>query len=485
MPSIEVLEALAKRRGFFWLSSDLYGGFAGFYDYGPMGTALKRKLENQWRWFFLGLHPNFFEIDPREVMAENVFKASGHVESFVDPIAKCKKCGTHHRADHIMEDFLKESFEGMTPEKLKEIIRKHKIKCPKCKGELGNISVFNMMFKVPVGPLGEAGGYLRPETAQGAYINFLQSFEVLRKKLPLGLAIVGRAFRNEISPRQLTSRMREFDQAELQIFFDPDNLDKHDDWDSVKKNKLVLKPVDKKASEMTCEDANKKMKIPKFYVYYMSKVQDFFLNTLNFPRKKFRFRELSKEERAFYNKIHWDIELDVEALGGFKEIGGVHYRTDHDLSGHQKVSKKKQQVFFNGKKFIPHVLELSFGVDRMMLALLDIHYNKKKDRVFISLPFSLSPFTVAVFPLVSKNGLPEKAMEIYNSLKGTFDCIYDDSGSIGKRYYRQDEIGTSFCITIDHQTLEDSTVTIRLRDSTKQERVKIDSLHDFICDKLK
>ena len=485
MPTIDVLEALAKRRGFFWLSSEIYGGFAGFYDYGPMGTALKRKLEHVWRTYFLSLDPNFFELDARNIMPEKVFKASGHLDSFVDPIAKCKKCGTHHRADHIMEDFLKESFEGMTPEKLKELIKKHNIKCPKCKGELGDISVFNMMFKVPIGPLGETAGYLRPETAQGAYINFAQSFEVLRKKLPLGLAIIGRAFRNEISPRQLTSRTREFDQAELQIFFDPDEIDNHGDWSSVKKQKLILMPVKKKVSEVTCEDASKKLKIPKFYAYYMAKVQDFFLDVLKIPKAKFRFRELSEEERAFYNKIHWDIELDVGALGGFKEIGGVHYRTDHDLSGHQKVSKKKQEVFFNGKKFVPHVLELSFGVDRIVLSMLDLHYSKKKDRVFISFPSILSPFTVAVFPLVNKDKLPDKAMEVYDTLRCCFDCIYDDSGSIGKRYYRQDEIGTAFCITVDHQTLKDNTVTVRDRDSTKQERVKIDSLHDFIYKKLK
>ncbi|MEM5804650.1 MAG: glycine--tRNA ligase [Candidatus Aenigmatarchaeota archaeon] len=485
MPKIEEIEALAKRRGIFWLSSDLYGGFAGFYDYGPIGTAFKRKLEGAWRRYFLGLDQNFFEVDARQIMSEKVFKASGHLDNFVDPVAKCGKCGTAHRADHIMEEFLHEKFEGMPAEQLAEVIRKKGVRCPKCKGELESVSIFNMMFKVPIGPTGDVVGYLRPETAQGAYVNFAQSFEVLRKKLPLGLAIIGRAFRNEISPRQLTSRMREFDQAELQIFFDPDKINEHSGWDAVKRKKLVLLPFKKKMVEMTCEEANKDLKLPKFYVYHMSKVQDFYLNVLRVPKEKFRFRELSEEERAFYNKIHWDIEVDISCLGGFKETGGVHYRTDHDLRGHEKESKQRQEVFFDSKRFVPHVLELSFGVDRMILAMMDVHYRKDGERLLISLPAALSPFTAAIFPLVNKDGLPEKAMEVYGMLRESFDCFYDDTGSIGKRYYRQDEIGTAFCITVDHQTLEDGTVTVRDRDSTGQERVETDRLKDFIRGKLK
>ena len=474
MPSIEEMEALAKRRGFFWASSELYGGFAGFYDYGPVGTMLKRRLENAWRGYFLGLDPNFFEIETTDIMPEKVFKASGHLDSFVDPIAKCRKCGTAHRADHIMEEFLKEKFEGMTPEKLTELIKKHNVKCPKCKGRLGEVSVFNMMFKVGVGPTGETAAYLRPETAQGAYVNFQQNFEILRKKLPLGLAIIGKAYRNEISPRQLTSRVREFTQAELQIFFNPENLGGHPRWDEIKSYKLLAMPAGEELKEVACDQLAKSM--PKYYVYHMAIVQKFFLDVLKIPPKKFRFKQLSDEEKAFYNKYHWDMELDCEALGGFKEVGGVHYRTDHDLAGHQKVSGKGQEVFFDGKRFVPHVLELSFGVDRMLLCLLDIHYAKDGDRVYIRLPKALAPFTAAVFPLVNKDGLPEKAMEIYRALKPAVDCFYDDSGSIGKRYYRQDEIGTFACVTVDHETLEKGTVTVRDRDTTKQERVKVSEL---------
>jgi len=475
MPAIEEIVALAKRRGFFWTAAELYGGSAGFYDYGPMGTLLKRRLEDSWRKYFLGLDQNFFEIEANSIMPEKVFKASGHIDSFVDPIAKCKKCGTAHRADHIMEEFLKESFEGATPEKLTELIKKHNIKCPKCKGQLEEVSVFNMMFKLGIGPTGDVAGYLRPETAQGAYVNFQQCFEILRKKLPLGLAIVGRSFRNEISPRQLTSRTREFTQAELQIFFDPETIKEHPNWDAVKNYKLIALPVgEKKAKDMTCEQMSKI--VPKFYVYHMASVQKFFLDVLQMPKEKFRFRQLSDEEKAFYNKYHWDIELDCEALGGFKEVGGVHYRTDHDLGGHQKLSGKSQEVFFDGRKFVPHVLELSFGVDRMILCLLDMHYAKENDRVFIKLPKAVAPFTAAIFPLVNKDGLPEKALEVHKLLKPSVGCFYDDTGSIGKRYYRQDEIGTFACITVDHETLEKGTVTIRDRDTTKQERVKISDL---------
>jgi len=482
MPTLETIEALAKRRGFFWVSSEIYGGFAGFYDYGPMGTLLKRNVEDAWRSYFLGLNPNFFEIDTTTVMPEKVFVASGHSANFIDPVARCKKCGTQHRADHIVSEFLKENFEGMTPLELTELIKQHKIRCPKCKGELEEVSVLNMMFPVNAGG---AKAFLRPETAQGAYVNFLQNYDVLRKKLPMGLAIVGRVYRNEISPRQLTMRTREFTQAELQIFFNPAKLDEHESWGDVKGYKLLLKPVaEKKLVEVSCSDAAKKYGMPKFYVYHMAKVQQFMIDIVGIPKARFRFRELSEEERAFYNKMHWDVEVDIEALGGFKEVGGVHYRSDHDLTGHAKLSGKSHEVLSEDKKVLPHVLELTVGIDRIILALLDTAYATDKDRVYLKLKPNLSPFAVAVFPLLNKDGLPEKAFEIYKCLRYCFRAMYDDSGSIGKRYYRQDEVGTAFCITIDHQTLEDQTVTVRERDTTKQERVKIDRLIETIGSKM-
>ncbi|MFQ6020719.1 MAG: glycine--tRNA ligase [Candidatus Aenigmatarchaeota archaeon] len=475
MPTLETIEQLAKRRGFFYPSGEIYGGFAGFYEYGHLGTLMKRKIENIWRKFFLK-QENFFEIDPSNIMTERVFEASGHLKSFVDPIVKCKKCGTVHRADHIMEEFLKERFEGLTPEQLTEIIKKHNVRCSKCKGELQEVGVLNMMFPLEIGAERDLKGYLRPETAQGVYINFLRQFELLRKKLPIGLAIIGRAYRNEISPRQLITRMREFSQAELQIFFNPDNLDKHEKFDEIKNYKLIICPIKGKIKEVKCSD----MKLPKFYVYHMAKVQQFFLNILKIPKDKFRLKELSEEEKAFYNKLHWDIEFNLDSLG-WKEIGGIHYRTDHDLSGHEKVSKQSQKIFYDNKKFIPHVLELSFGIDRILYGMLDLFYTKRKDKVILKLPFSIAPITVGVFPLVNKDGLDKKAKEVYEKLKDWFDVFYDDSGSIGRMYARADEIGIPLCITIDYDTKKDNTVTIRDRDTTKQERIKIDKLVDTIC----
>ena len=317
---------VARRRGFFFTSSEVYGGFAGFYDYGSTGTLLKHKIEKEWRKFFLNLSDSFFEIETSNIMPEKVFQASGHLTSFVDPVAKCKKCGTFHRADHIMEEFLKESFEGITADELTKIIKKHKVKCPKCGGELGEVKVLNMMFPLSLGAGEDAKGYLRPETAQGAYVSFLRQFNILRNKLPIGLAIIGKVFRNEIAPRQLLMRQREFTQAELQIFFDPKNIDEHENWEEVKDYELQILPIGSKEKAfalMKCEDAHKKLKIPRFYLYYMAKVQHFYLKILQIPKTKFRLKELSEEERAFYNKIHYDCQIDLESLGGFKEVSGA------------------------------------------------------------------------------------------------------------------------------------------------------------------
>jgi glycyl-tRNA synthetase len=472
-----IMEEILRRRGFFWKSCEIYGGLSGFYDYGHLGTQMKRKWENIWRKFFLGLNDNFYEIEPTNIMHEKVFIASGHVESFVDPIVKCKKCGNVERADQLLEQDLKESFEGLTPEELLEIIKKHKIKCSKCKGQLEEIGTLNLMFPLLIG--NDVKAYLRGETAQAAYVNFNREFGCLRKRLPMGLAIVGKAFRNEISPRQLIIRMREFTQAELQIFFDPEKIDEHESFDEIKNYKIRLFSVDnrktEKIEELSAEDICKKLHLPKFYVYYMAKMQQFYVDELKIPIEKFRFRELSDEEKAFYNKYHWDIELLFSF--GWKEVDGLHYRTDHDLGGHQKLSKKDLSVFFENKRILPHVLELSFGVDRNIYALLDMFYKEEKERTIFAFPRRFAPFDCAVFPLVNKEGMDKKAFEIKNTLKAMqYSVFYDDSGSVGRRYRRMDEIGVPCCITIDGQTMKDNTVTIRDRDSMKQIRVRIDDL---------
>ncbi len=480
MKSDEIMD-VALRRGFIFPSSEIYGGISGFYDYGHLGTLMRKKWENAWRRHYLGLNPNFFEIDATHIMPKNVFVGSGHLENFNDPLTECEKCHSRFRADHLVEEFLERSAEGMSSEEMSSLLKESNIPCPKCGGHLLDVRMFNMMFELSVGASGESEiAYLRPETAQGAFLAFKRSFNALRGKLPMGLAIVGRAYRNEISPRQGFYRLREFNQAELQVFFDPDTIEDHPDFESIKDVKLRMFPLQNRASgevdDVTASDLNTNFGIPKFYIYHLAKIQEFYLDKMKFPRELFRFRELSEEERAFYNKIHWDVEVYTESLGGFKEMGGLHYRTDHDLGGHQNASGERLDVNIDGKKFIPHVLELSFGVDRNFWTLLDVFYKDEGDRKVISLPKDVAPFRAGIFPLQKKEDLEKVAKKVYNELKECYDVFYDDSGSIGRRYRRQDEIGTPFGVTIDFQTLEDNTVTIRERDSMNQHRVKLDEI---------
>jgi len=332
-----------------------------------------------------------------------------------------------------------------------------------------------MMFELKLGATGQDSVYLAPETAQNSFISFKREFEALRRKLPMGLAMIGRSFRNEISPRQGFFRLREFNQAELQIFFDPAEVNKHKDWDSVKDYKLIVSFDGKKEKEIKASELVKK-KIPKFYIYHLVKIQEFYLDKIKIPKNKFRFRQLTDKEKAFYNKVHFDIEIDMETLNGFKEIGGLHYRTDHDLRGHEKVSGEKFTVQVGDKKVMPHVLEISLGIDRSVWAMMDVFFKKEKNRDLFLFPFSVCPIEAAVFPLVNKDKLPEKAEQIYNMLNKIFVTIYDKSGSIGKMYRRVDEIGCPAMITVDHQTLKDDTVTLRNRDDMKQIRVKVEDL---------
>jgi len=471
---------IAKRRGFFWQSSYIHSPIAGFYDYGHIGTLLKRRWEDAWRSYFLGLDENFYEISTSVVMPENVFRASGHLENFVDPVVKCGKCGHTERADHVLEDLLKEKFEGIPAKRLDGLIKKHRIKCEKCGGTFGDAGELNMTFRVDVGT-GKAmrRAYLKPETAQGAYVNFKQMFEVMRRRLPMGLAIIGRAFRNEISPRQGLVRMREFSQAELQVFFDPDNINKHPDFGSISGMKLLLLPEKRKIIEMSSTDAVRKLGLPEFYIYYLAKIQEFFLTVVCIPRERFRFKELSKEERAFYNKHHWDIE--IETGSGWTEVGGLHYRSDHDLAGHEKVSGEAMSVSVGSKKFIPHVIEISMGIDRNVYAVLDVFYREEKERSVIGFPRHLAPFDAGLFPLVNRDSLPEKAKEVKDVLaKAGFSVFSDASGSIGRMYRRMDEIGTPAGITIDYESIKNNDVTLRDRDSMKQIRVEISTLPDVL-----
>ena len=475
--------SLSVRRGFLWPAVDIYGGFSGFYDYGHLGAAMKRNWEAVWLETFLGLDANYHLIDTTIALPEAALKASGHVDHFTDLLVRCTKCKETYRADHLLEEVTKEAHEGLAPAEADAKIKELAVRCTKCKGELGPSQPFNMMFPVAVGPLGADRAYLRPETAQGAYLNFKREFEALRRKLPVGLAIIGRCFRNEISPRQGTYRMREFLQAELQIFFDPATWDAQVPFDGIAAKELQVAFAEEKGKGAFALHAAKDLVargLPKFYVVHMAVVQDYYLRTLAVPPERFRFAELSEKERAFYNKVHFDIELKQDSLGGFKEVGGVHYRTDHDLAGHQAASKERLEVSVDGRKVLPHVLELSFGVDRNLWAVLDLAYATSEKAV-LRMPPRLAPIPVAVFPLMAKDGLDARAGALCERLRRRWRASYDEGGSIGKRYARMDEVGTPFCVTVDHQTLTDGTVTVRERDSTAQRRVPEDRLVDALA----
>ena len=480
MASYDDVMSLSVRRGFLWPAVDLYGGFAGFYDYGHNGALLRRRWEDLWSETFLGLSDNYYLIDTTTILPEQALKASGHVDHFTDVLVTCTRCGESYRGDLLLEATTHEEHEGLSPAEIDERIRTLKIRCPNCKGELGPSRAFNMMFPVGVGPLGEDRAYLRPETAQGVYLNFKREFEALRRKLPMGLAIIGRAYRNEISPRQGTYRMREFLQAELQIFFDPATFADAVAFEDIEASNVRIAWAQEK-NEPSAHDipANelRERGLPAWYVWHLVQVQRFYLDLLRVPRESFRFAELDEKERAFYNKIHFDIQVKQESLGGFKEVGGVHYRTDHDLKGHEAASHEKQSVTVGTSKLIPHVLELSFGVDRNVWALLDLSFHKG-ERTVLRLPARLAPVPVAVFPLVNKDGIPERAEALHAGLRRHLTTFYDDSGSIGRRYARMDEIGTPFSVTVDHDTLEGKGVTVRERDSQEQIRVKEADLLD-------
>jgi len=465
----EEFTAFVKEKGFIYPSSDIYGGLAGFYDYGHNGTKLKRKFEDAWRKFFLSLNDNFFEIETANIMHKNVFKASGHLENFTDPIIRCSKCSFFSRADHYLEEHTGDRSEDLDLEGFDAAIKEHNLKCPKCGGEFKPAQDLNLMFPV------NDNAYLRPETAQSPFVNFKLQYQLLREKMPMGLGLIGRAYRNEISPRNLTIRQREFTQAELQIFFNPRLIDEHEDFDNVKHIELSIMRADKRDQGIQKITAEALMEegLPKFYTYHLAKIQQFYMNVLKLPAEKFRLYELVGKEKAFYNKYHFDLEADIEGLG-WVEIGGLHYRTDHDLKGHQDVSKQKMEINVDGEKFIPHVLEVSMGVDRNVYALLDLHTrDDERGNKVLALPTKLAPTQLALFPLVNK--VHEKAREIYDSIKDDFDIKYDKSGSVGRRYARSDEEGTPFCITVD---FEDG-VTIRSRDTTEQVRLN-GNLHESL-----
>jgi glycyl-tRNA synthetase len=487
MSRYDEVMSLSLRKGFLWPAVDLYGGFAGFYDYGHNGALLKRRWEDLWLDFFLGLNDRYYLIDTTTILPEASLKASGHVDHFVDVLVPCTRCGETYRGDRLLADATGVSREGLAPDAVDGTIAELGLRCPACKGALGPAQPLNLMFRLAVGPRGKDTAYLRPETAQGVFLNFRREFEALRRRLPMGLAAIGRAYRNEISPRQGAYRLREFLQAELQIFFHPARFAEEVPFPDVAATTLRVAMAEERDSDavpaVQAEDLVDRG-LPSWFVYHMAKVQEFYVDAMGLPLARFRFAEIPEAERAHYNRIQFDVQIRQDSLGGFREVAGVHYRTDYDLKGHQTHSKQRLEVTVDGERVLPHVLELSFGVDRSLWALLDIAYEKE-ERDLLRLPPRLAPIAVAVFPLVGKDGLPERARRIHANLRGRFQSFYDARSSIGRRYARMDEIGTPFCVTVDHATLQDGTVTVRERDTTEQKRVAEGDLVGVLDDLLR
>ncbi len=536
------LLSLCKRRGFLWPAYDIYGAVSGLYDYGPLGAALKNNIENQWRRLYV-LQEGFYEISCPVVAPEPVFKASGHVDAFCDVYVECTSCGETYRADHLAA--------GMHPNpaslgehELGKLLKANGVKCVECKGELTEPKRFNLMFKTSIGAGKGKTAYLRPETAQGMFVNFAQVYRYGRERLPFGAVQVGRAFRNEISPRQGLIRLREFSMMEAELFVHPEDKT----WPGFRKVKDRAMPlVPSKGDPRTIRlDEAVKAKVigNEVLAYYMWLTYKFALD-IGLDPARLRFRQHEKTEMAHYASDCWDLE--AETGYGWIELVGVADRGCYDVQAHIdhsgadltaferfdepkeveqdvvkpdfgelgplfkgkakkvaealsrlspesakgkdkvmvevdgekvsvpakcfEVSRRKEKV--SGRKIVPHVIEPSYGVDRMMFALLDHAYSKKDDYVTLRLKPLVAPIKVGVFPLMPKDGLDEIAQGIYNDLTGAgFDSYLDDSGSIGRRYARMDEVGTPWCVTVDYDTKNDGTVTVRDRDTAEQTRIK-------------
>jgi glycyl-tRNA synthetase len=480
---IDDMLAFAKAKGFFWQSAEIYGGASGLFDYGHLGSMLKRRFESLWLSYFVEGGEDYYLIDGSTILPEKPLVSSGHASRFNDILIGCSKCHTYYRADVLLNESKIEVSEGANPDEMDRAVKQHGVKCPKDKGTLLPAKAFNMMIDVHLGPEKSDKGYLRPETAQSAYLNFFREFNVLRKTLPMGLAVIGKAYRNEISPRQGLYRMRELTQAELQIFFDPETW-KPDikEFDRITMNVVPYKT--KRAERATPKEMVARHGVPDFYACHMALIHRFYTEIIGVPEEKFRFLEKGGDEKAFYNRVHMDIEVNVESWNGFKEVGGLHYRGDYDLISHSKGSNQDLSVNINGKRLIPHVLELSFGVDRNVWMLIDIFYRKDAERSILSLPKALAPYGLAVFPLQKDDAIGRKVDELHAELRKRYRVAVDTGGSIGKRYARMDEIGTPFCVTVDYESVDKKSpnydsVTVRARDDKRQGRIQIKELPEF------
>lgn len=480
MTKYDEIVNLAARRSLFYPASEIYANApAGLYDYGPFGTTIKRKIVETWR-KNLVQKEDFLEIDGAIAMPESVFRASRHITDFNDPVTQCKTCNNVFRADRLLEETTKKTYkEAMPISELTAALKQHKVKCPSCKGELMDVRKFNMLVKADFG-VSKTQIYLRPETCQTIFTNWDRMVKTMRIKLPKGISQHGKVFRNEISPRQTLLRQVEFSQIESEIFFDPDAKE-FELFDEIKNYNLrIMRANSQKIETISAEKLVKdKLVSRKLIAYYLARTQQLF-ERFGVPVVKMRFRELDNDERAFYAKEAWDFE--VETSIGWLELAANNNRTDYDLKRHSEESKKDLSFMRDdGSKFIPHIWEISIGLDRTIYAVLELAYRKKEERTWLSLPAHLAPLHAGVFPLLSnKSELVKKAKEVYEQLKDCYELMYDETGSIGKRYARLDEIGVPFCITIDFDSLTNNDVTIRARDSSAQKRFKINELQDVM-----
>ena len=578
-PSADLTE-LAKRRGFFLQSAGAYGGVSGFYTFGPQGASLKDNIENSWRDRFT-LQEGNMEIDAPTVMPEPVFEASGHLDGFDDMLVECPECAESHRADHVVEDNTEyEEAEGLGPERVGEIIAEYELVCPTCGTGLAGQAIedFNLMFETNIGPGSSSPGYLRPETAQGIFVEFPQLKEYARNQLPFGVTQIGRAYRNEISPRKSLLRVREFTQAELELFVDPEDGD-GPELESVADVVAPFYGVDQQESdegdplEITVGEAHEEGLVADPWIAYYLGVATEWYESIGVDMDRFRFRQHLSGERAHYAADCWDAEAEVD--GDWIELAGFAYRSDYDLSKHHEYSDDEftifrqydepvtverptvdpdmsalgpefggaagdvadaletlaeskpeafqeaeaedgevtvevdgdaydvpveqtgfavEEVTESGEHIVPHVVEPSLGIDRALYTALDHCYRQDEsdgeERTFLKLPPEVAPTTVGVFPLMDRDGLGETAREVAKDLREQgLSVAYDASGAIGRRYRRQDEVGTPFCVTVDYATIDEAedesegepgTVTVRERDTTAQLRIPIEELAETL-----
>jgi glycyl-tRNA synthetase len=540
------LLSLCKRRGLLWPAYDIYGGSAGFYDYGPLGAALKANIESHWRRLYV-LEEGLQELVCPIIAPEPVFKASGHLDTFADMYVECAKCKETYRADHLAEG-LHDNPATLKEKELGDLLSKNGVRCPACKGELSAPKRFNLMFKTSIGAGSAKAGYLRPETAQGMFVNFSQVYRYGREKLPVGAVQIGRSFRNEISPRQGLLRLREFNLMEAEVFFHPERKT----WPTygrVKDEVLALVPNDGPPNSMSLAEAVSSGTIANEALAYFMWLTHRFAVDVGVDPSRMRFRQHQRDEMAHYATDCWDLE--AETGYGWVELVGVADRGCYDVQAHLRHSGSDLTAFerfeepreiakevvrprfdvmgklfrgdtkaiaekvallpvdavlgrdsvevdvdgrrvavssdcyeiatvtekVSGEKFVPHVIEPAYGVDRIIYTIIEHGYRRKDEYVTLSLNGLVAPIKVGVFPLMARDGLDEIALKLHASLVGEgMAAFYDDSGSIGRRYARMDEVGTPCCVTVDYDTKEDGTVTIRDRDSAEQVRVKLDNV---------